>query len=140
MTSIPPRLRAPVKMAVGGLIVLAVGGAVYGWVSALYFLPVVLAVVVGLFVWAGRDSDSAAVVRRQPDERQAEIRLKVQALVGRVLSVAVAIGYLVAVAVKAPLWPFAILLGLLAIAFLAGWLIYREDGHRRDNSSPTEHI
>jgi hypothetical protein len=42
------------------------------------------------------------------------------------MTLASAIGYLVAVAVKAPLWPFAIALGLAGVSQLAGWVIYRE--------------
>jgi len=36
------------------------------------------------------------------------------------------IGYLVAIGVKAPLWPFAVAIGLVAVSALAGSLIYRE--------------
>ncbi len=71
-----------------------------------------LVVAAGLWLVAGRDSDAGAITRRQVDERQAWQRLQVQALVGRVLAVAVAIAYLVAVAGKATLWPFGALLGV----------------------------
>jgi hypothetical protein len=49
------------------------------------------------------------------------------------LSLAVAVAYLVAVATKATLWPWAVLLAVLAVAFFAGWLHYRERGGRGDD-------
>ncbi len=130
-TSPWPRLRAPVLILVGGAAVLAIDGARYGWVGVAYFAPIVIALAVGYYVWAGRDSDTAAVIRRQTDERQATIRMQVQALVGRALAVAVAIAYLVAVATKTRLWPYAVLLAVLAVSFVAGWLIYGEHGGGR---------
>jgi len=105
---------------------LAIGGAAYGWASVLFVAPIVLAVAVGLYVLGGRDSDMGAVIRRQVDERQADHRLRVQAFVGRVMGIAVAVAYSIAVATKTTLWPYAMLLGVLAISLLAGWLIYGE--------------
>jgi MFS family permease len=130
---LPPRLRAPVVFLTAGLVALAVGGATYSWASAAYLSPVVIAVAVGYYLLAGRDSDAGAIVRREVDERQAQQRLRVQALVGRVLGLAVAVAYLVAVATKATLWPWAVLLAVLAVAFLAGWLRYRERAGRSDD-------
>lgn len=83
-----------------------------------------------LYIWGGRDSDAGALVRHELDERQAHQRLQVQALVGRVLSLAVALAYMIAVATKAELWPWAILLGVTAIAFVMGRLFYGEHGQR----------
>jgi hypothetical protein len=82
--SMSPRLRTPVKMAIGGAAVLAVGGAIHGWATVLAVLPVVVAATVGYYLWAGRETEVAAVIRHQTDERQAILRLKMQALVGRV--------------------------------------------------------
>lgn len=128
--SLPPRARAAVLMLSLGAAALIAGGASYGWASAGYLAPIVLVIVAGLWLVAGRDSDAAAITRRQVDERQAWQRLEVQALVGRVLAVAVAIAYLVAVASKATLWPFGALLGVCAAAFVAGWWYYGEHGPR----------
>jgi len=127
----PPRLRAAVILGIGGLVVLAIGGATHGWKTVVYVAPVPVVAVVALYIWSGRDSDMGAVIRRQVDERQAYQRLKVQALVGRVLSIAVAVGYTVASASKAVLWPWAVMLALVAVSVLIGWLVYGEYGHRR---------
>jgi hypothetical protein len=89
---------------------------------------------VAFLVLGGRDTDAGAAVRRELDERQAQQRLRVQALVGRVLSLGMAVGYVVASATKVTLWPWATLLGLLVVSFLAGWLVYGDRGglHGRD--------
>jgi L-alanine-DL-glutamate epimerase-like enolase superfamily enzyme len=126
MRSIPPRLRAPVIMLVGGAVIDAVAVAAWGWGSLVSLGPITVAAVVGYYVLNGRDSDFAAMLRDQADERQAYRRLKIQALVGRVMTGAAAVAYLVAALAKATLWPFTIFLAMAGVAFLAGWVIYRE--------------
>lgn len=123
-----PRLRAPVVFALAAVVAVVIGGADHGWASVGFVAPVLVVVFVALFVLAGRDSDPGAVIRRQVDERQANQRLKVQALVGRVLSLAVAVAYIIAMATKAMLWPWAILIGLVGGTFLIGWLLHGEHG------------
>jgi hypothetical protein len=127
MRSLPPRLRAPVIMLVGGAGIDAIAVAAWGWSSLRSLGPVTIVAVVGYYLLAGRDSDFAAMLRDQADERQAYRRLKIQALVGRVATPTAATAYLIAGLAKATLWPFAIILGIMLVAFLAGWLIYRED-------------
>jgi L-alanine-DL-glutamate epimerase-like enolase superfamily enzyme len=126
LRSVPPRLRAPVNMLVGGAVIDAVAVAAWGWGSLVSLGPITVAAAVGYYVLARRDSDFAAMLRDQADERQAYRRLKIQALVGRLTSGAAAVAYLVAAVAKATLWPFAIFLAITGVAFLAGWLIYRE--------------
>lgn len=126
--SIPQRLRALILITGAATAAAVIGGANYGWGSIVDVLPILLAVVAGVYVVTGRDSDFGAVARRQADERQARQRMQVQALVGRVLGLAVAVAYLVAVATHAMLWPFGVLLGVLAVAFVAGWYHYGERG------------
>jgi hypothetical protein len=134
MRSLPPRWRVPALLIVAALIALVIGGTKHGWKTVLYMLPIPLIVGIFLYIMAGRDSDYGAALRRQLDERQAFQRLKMQALVGRVLSLAVAIAYIVAVAAKVVLWPWAILLGLMATSLVAGQLIY---GERRADKDAT---
>ena len=55
-----------------------------------------------------------------------------QALVGRVLSLAVGVISIVAVAAKATLWPVFVLVGLLPLTILAGWAMYREHPDGRE--------
>jgi hypothetical protein len=134
MRPVPPRLRAPLIMLAGGAVVAAVAVAAYGWGSLLRLGPVIIVSAAGYYVWGGRDSDSAAMIRYQVDERQAYRQLKILALVGRVMGGGAAVAYLVAVAAKATLWPFAIFLALFGVATLAGWVIYREPGGGQDES------
>ena len=134
MRSIPPRLRAPLMMLVFGAVFAAAAVAGYGWRSLLHLGPVIIAGPVVYYVWGGRNSDSAAMIRQQPDERQAYRGLKIQAVVGRVMSIGTSVAFLAAWAAKATLWPFEIFLALFVVALLAGWVITRERGDGRDDS------
>ena len=139
MRSIPPRLRAPLITLVGGAVCAAVAVAAYGWGSLLHLWPVIVVGPALYYVWGGRDSDSAAMIRYQVDERQACRRLRMQAVVGRVMSGGAGIAFLAAWAAKATLWPFEIFLALFVVALLAGWVITRERGDGRDDSPGSPH-
>jgi hypothetical protein len=128
MRPIPPRLRSPLLMLAGGAVICAVAVAVYGWGSLRYLAPFTVVTAAGYYLLAGRNSDPAALIRREPDERQAYRQLRIQAVVGRVMSMGAAVAFLVAVAAHAPLWPFAVFLALFAVALLAGWVVTRERG------------
>ena len=127
-----PRMRAPLILLAAAVIAVIAGGTTYGWSSVLYVVPILAVVVLVPYLLSGRDSDVGASLRRQVDERQQLQQLKVQALVGRVLSVAVVVGYAVALATDSLLWPWAVLLGVVAVAFLGGWIIYGERGSTGD--------
>ncbi|HLN67601.1 MAG TPA: hypothetical protein VK280_10030 [Streptosporangiaceae bacterium] len=139
MRSIPPRLRTPLMMLVFGAVFAAAAVAGYGWGSLLHLGPVIIAGPVVYYVWGGRNSDSAAMIRQQLDERQAYRGLKIQAVVGRVMSGGASIAFLAAWAAKATLWPFEIFLALFVVALLAGWVITRERGDARDDSPGSPH-
>lgn len=139
MRSIPPRLRAPLLMLVFGAVFGAAAVAGYGWESLLRLGPFIIAGPVVYYVWGGRDSDSAAMIRQQVDERQAYRGLKIAAVVGRIMSAGANIAFLAAWAAKATLWPFEIFLALFAVALLAGWGITREHGDGRDDSPGSPH-
>jgi hypothetical protein len=132
MRPIPPRLRAPLMMLAFGAVFAAVAVAAYGWVSLLHLGPVIAAGPAVYYVWGGRDSDSAAMVRHQVDERQAYRGLKIQAVVARVMSIGACVAFLAAWAARATLWPFEIFLALFVVGLVAGWVITRERGERRD--------
>jgi hypothetical protein len=120
-------------MLVFGAVFAAAAVAGYGWRSLLHLGPVILAGPAVYYVWGGRNSDSAAMIRQQPDERQAYRALKIQAVVGRVMSTGTSVAFLAAWAAKATLWPFEIFLALFVVALLAGWVITRERGDGRDD-------
>ena len=67
---LPPRLRAPVLMLAGGAVICAVAVIGWGWRSLISLGPVTIISVVGYYVLGGRDSDFAAMLREQADERQ----------------------------------------------------------------------
>ena len=102
------------------------GGAAYGWISVVEMMPVVVAVAAAFFFLGGREGDAGAIVRHQPDERQAGQQLRVQAFVGRTMSVTAAGAYLIAVLAGATLWPYAVVLGVMVVSFVVGWAIYGE--------------
>ena len=118
MRSIPPRLRAPLMMLVFGAVFGAVAVVGYGWGSLLHLGPVIILGPALYYVWGGRNSDSAAMIRYQTDERQAYRQLRIQAVVGRVMSGGASMAFLAAWAAKATLWPFEIFLALFAVALL----------------------
>jgi hypothetical protein len=136
ITTFPPRLRAPLRILATGVVIVVVAIVGHGWGPPVYtvLIPFVLAAAAAYYVWGGRDSDTSAVIRRDMDERQTHQRLQIQALVGKVMSLAAAVAYLVAVSVNATLWPFGIALGLPLLTAIAGWLTYREHRGADDDS------
>jgi hypothetical protein len=131
--SIRPRLQTPLKMIAGGLVATAIAVAVYGWVAWAVLAPIALIAAAGYYMWGGRDSDVGALIGHKADERQATLQLKMQALAGKVMSVAAVVAYFVAFAAKATLWPFAIFIALPAVTLFAGWVIYHD--HRGDQDT-----
>lgn len=139
MRFIRPRLRVPAAMAVLGTAATAVVVVSQGWMTALYVEIAWVVLAVGYYVWGGKDSDVGAVLGSRADERQASLEMKVTALQGKVMTAAAAVAFLVAVAVKATIWPFAIFVALAGLSGVAGWAIYREDGRRQDDGVDTDH-
>ena len=125
---LPPRLRAPAILVIAMIVALVIGGASHGWGTVPEILPIPLAVGVWLYVNSGRDTDYGAALRRELDERQRLQRLKAQALVGRVLSVGVVVAYVIALATGSEIWPWLVGLGLMAVAFVGGFIAYGEGG------------
>jgi hypothetical protein len=134
MRPLPPRLRAPLAMLIGGVILAAIAVPGHGWVPLLFLGPFTAVFSVAWYLWGGRDSDFGALIRDRPDERQAQRRLKAQALVGVVMSGTAVVVYLAALAAKVPLWPLDIFIIVPAVTFIIGWAIYREPRDGRDES------
>ena len=130
--SVPPRLRAPLSMLVGGAAIAAVVPSAHGWRPLLGLGLFTVLCAAGWYLAGGRDSDFGALMRDKADERQAYRRLKVQALVGIVTSGAILVTYLAALATKATIWPLGILLFVPGITFIVGWAMYREPGGGQD--------
>lgn len=126
--SLPARWRSPAILSAVALAAVIAGGATHGWSTVPYVLPIPAAVLVFMSVMARTDTDYGASLRFQYDERQSAQRYKIQALVGRVLSLAVAVAYAAALAVGATIWPYAVLLVLMALTFVAGRIRYDEHG------------
>jgi hypothetical protein len=139
MRFIRPRLRVPVAVAVLGTAATAAVVASEGWTTAIYVEVAWVVLAVGYYVWGGKDSDVGAVIGSRADERQASLEMKVTALQGKVMTAAAVVAFLIAVAVKATIWPFAIFVALAGLSGFAGWAIYREDGGGQDDGADAEH-
>ncbi len=126
---VPPRLRAPMSIVAGGAVIASIAVPArgsHGWQTLLGIGLLTVVLAAGWYLAGARDSDFGAVLRDKADERQAYRRLKTQALVGIVMSAATGVVSLAALASRAPLWPFAILIFVPGVTFIAGWMIYRE--------------
>jgi hypothetical protein len=135
MGSVPPRLRAPLSMLVGGAVIAAIvlpAHGSHGWKTLLGLGLFTIVLAAGWYLAGGRDSDFGALMRDKADERQVYRRLKTQALVGIVMSGATGVVLLAAMAANAPIWPFAILAFVPGVTFFVGWAIYREPGGGQD--------
>jgi hypothetical protein len=126
MKFLPPRLRMPVQMLVVGAVGTVIGVIVWGWTALVTILPFTLIVAAWYYALGRTDTDLAAIVLGRGDERQAYRRLRMQALMGQVMSLAVGVTFIVAVATKTTLWPFAILVPLPVLSLVVGGLIYRD--------------
>jgi hypothetical protein len=127
-----PRLREPVSAALGGAVITAIVGISQGWVAAVVLAIATVVFTVGLFVWGGKDTDAGAVIGRRADERQVNLRMKVNALQGRLLTEASVVVFLVAIIgkatawPKADIWPYEIPVVLAGLSGVLGWAIYRD--------------
>src|ERR1039457_6009196 len=139
MTFLRPRLRVPAAMAVLGTAATTAVVVSQGWTTAMYVEIPWVALAVGYYVWGGKDSDVGAVIGSRADERQASLEMKVTALQGKVMTAAAVVAFLIAVAVKATIWPFAIFVALAGLSGFAGWAIYRDDGDGQDDGSGAQH-
>ena len=139
MRFLRPRLRVPVAVAVLGTAATTAVAISQGWAAAVYVELAWIALAVGYYAWGGKDTDVGAVLGSRADERQASVEMKVTALQGKVMTAAAVVAFLIAVAVKATIWPFAILVVIAGLSGLAGWAIYRDDGNGQDDGAGAQH-
>lgn len=123
MKGISSRLRAPALMMIFGTATAVITGISRGWAAMAGPEIVTVIASVGYYVIGGRDSDFAAMVRSQPDERQRHLRLVAQAWAAQAMVITALICGLVMIALKDPTWPFYLILGVGVAAFL-GRLAY----------------
>jgi hypothetical protein len=118
------RLRVPAVMLIGGT-GLAVAEAVgYGWHDAIPVEAVAVVAAIGYFLVGGLNNDIGAIYGSHGDERQDMVRLRAQALAAQVSILAVVIGFMVQIARHASTWPFVVIAGVGAAAFVIGLAIY----------------
>ena len=124
------RLAAPAMMIILGTGLAAAAGSARGWETAIPTEAIAVVAAIGYYIWGGRDSDMGAMFGSRVDERQSLLRMRAQALAAVAGVAAGLIGYMVAVALKDPVWPFVLVLGAGAIGFIAGLAIYGPRGAR----------
>ena len=95
-----------------------------GWEAAVPAEALAVVAAIGYYVWGGRDSDFGAMIGRRVDERQSLLRMRAQSFGRPGRRPPLLIGYIVAVALKDPVWPFVLILGVQAIGFITGLAIY----------------
>jgi hypothetical protein len=118
------RLAAPAIMIIGGTGLAGAVVASQGWEAAVPAEALAVVAAIGYYLWGGRDSDFGAMIGSRVDERQSLLRMRAQSLGGAAAGLASLIGYIVAVALKDPVWPFLLVLGAGAVGFIAGLAIY----------------
>ena len=78
------------------------------------------------------------MIGSRADERQASVQMRVTALQGKVMTAAAIGAFLIAVVLKATIWPFAVFVAIAGISGLVGWAIYRENGDGQDDGAGAE--
>jgi hypothetical protein len=124
------RLAAPAIMIIFGTGLAAAAAAAQGWEAAIPTEAITVIAAIGYYIWGGRDSDMGAMLGSRADERQSLLRMQAQALAGVAGVIAGLAGYMVAVALKDPVWPFVLVLSVQVITFIAGLAIYGARGAR----------
>jgi hypothetical protein len=143
MSFIRPRWRKPAWMVLAGT-VFAVALVVRGgrdwwlWVS---LVAIVVAARAFLFcVMAANDDDVGALTGSRADERQQLLSLRSRALAFNVIAAVAFAELTVAVAIRASWWwPFAVILGVAGLGYLAGWAAYGTAEKRPADDAGPQH-
>jgi hypothetical protein len=119
------RLRAPMASMIIGTGIAGVAVAARGWLAAIPVEAIVIAGAIGYYVWGGRDSDTGAMIGSRPDERQRLLRMQAQAIAAQAMLITAMAGYLIAFALKDPVWPFTLFGGVGLVSFFTALAICR---------------
>jgi hypothetical protein len=143
MSFIRPRWRKPAWMVLAGT-VFAVALVIRGGRDWWLWVSLVAIVVAGraflFYMMAADDDDVGAVVGSRADERQQLLSLRSRALAFNVTAVAAFIGLTAAVAIRASWWwPFAVILGVTGLGYLAGWAACGMAEERRADDGGLQH-
>jgi hypothetical protein len=117
-------------MLAGGTVinVAVVIGNGWRWRDEPLLVLMTILAAIGYYVWGGRDSDTGAMYGGREDERQRLIHTQAAAFSGWVVCQALLAGFVVALALGKPTWPFAIFLGVGVISFIGATAFYRSRG------------
>jgi len=143
MSFIGPRWRKPAWMVLAGAVfaaALVIRGGRYWWL----WVSLVAIVMAGraflFYMLAAEDDDVGALAGSRADERQNLLSLRSRALAFNVIAVAAFIGLTVAVAIRASWWwPFAVILGITGLGYLAGLRAYGIAEERPADDTDAQH-
>lgn len=126
MSFIRPRWRKPAWIVLAGTVfavALVIRGGQHWWLWVSLVAIVVAGRAFFLYVWAGEDDDVGALAGSRADERQKPLSLRSRAIAFNVTALAAFAGLTVAIAIRASWWwPFAVILGVTGLGYLAGLL------------------
>jgi hypothetical protein len=118
------RLRTPAFTLVFGSIVATSVGISQSWLGGSIAYAFAIIFSVAFFFWGAGASDTSAVVSGRADERQEVVRLQSAFLALVVTVVALGIACLVSALEKVVIWPYEVIIDLLALTYLVGLQIY----------------
>jgi len=119
---IPPRLRKPLLYTLIGLVFAAawlVRGGHTWWISIMVLVVTAIRVV-AVYIRAGTDTDEGALAGSRADERLKMLNARARALAGAFAWAGTFAALSIAVAARQTWWPYAALLGVIAVGYLFG--------------------
>jgi uncharacterized membrane protein AbrB (regulator of aidB expression) len=134
------RLRAPAGMMIGGTAFAAATFTGQGLKAAIPLEILTIVSAIGFYLLGKRDSDIGALMsHRRPDERQASIKIRSQAVAGRAMAFAAVAGCLIEIALKGIYWQLELIAAVGGLSFLAALAIYSGRDARAANGPDAEH-
>jgi hypothetical protein len=128
MTRRPHRsLWSPTIAATTGSAIAVAFGIRHGWHSAVICEVVVLMTAGLLYLRGAEDTDTGAILGFRADERQQTVKLKAMRLAAVTAIYALAVAFVIAVALKVTYWPYAVLYLVTAASYFVGLGVYGQD-------------